>query len=63
MIGKPNVGKSSLINTLTGENRAIVSNVPGTTRDSIDTTFVWRDEEYILIDTAGTEEKQDTGKY
>jgi GTP-binding protein len=57
VIGKPNVGKSSLINTLTGENRVIVSNVPGTTRDSIDTTFLWKGEEYILIDTAGIRRK------
>lgn len=53
MIGKPNVGKSSLINKLLGENRVIVSPVAGTTRDSIDTPFEHDGEKYILIDTAG----------
>jgi GTP-binding protein len=53
IIGKPNVGKSSLINALTGENRVIVSEVAGTTRDSIDTPFTWEGADYILIDTAG----------
>ncbi len=53
VIGKPNVGKSSLINTLLGENRVIVSPIAGTTRDSIDTPFEKDGEKYILIDTAG----------
>lgn len=53
IIGKPNVGKSSLINALVGENRVIVSDMAGTTRDSIDTPFVWNGEEFVLIDTAG----------
>lgn len=53
VIGKPNVGKSSLVNRLTGENRVIVSPIAGTTRDSIDTPFTYKDREYILIDTAG----------
>ncbi|MGI6752427.1 MAG: ribosome biogenesis GTPase Der [Anaerovoracaceae bacterium] len=53
VIGKPNVGKSSLINALVGENRVIVSDIAGTTRDSIDTPFVWQGEEFVLIDTAG----------
>ena len=53
VIGKPNVGKSSLVNALTGENRVIVSPVAGTTRDSIDTPFEYKGKEYILIDTAG----------
>ena len=57
MIGKPNVGKSSLINKLLGENRVIVSPVAGTTRDSIDTPFVWDGEKYLLIDTAGIRRK------
>lgn len=57
VIGKPNVGKSSLINALIGENRVIVSDIAGTTRDSIDTPFVWNDEEYLLIDTAGIRRK------
>lgn len=53
MIGKPNVGKSSLINKLLGENRVIVSPLAGTTRDSIDTPFEQDGEKYVLIDTAG----------
>ncbi|MBQ6401111.1 MAG: ribosome biogenesis GTPase Der [Firmicutes bacterium] len=57
MIGKPNVGKSSLINRLLGEERVIVSPIAGTTRDSIDTPFTWHGEEYLLIDTAGIRRK------
>ncbi|MBQ3141997.1 MAG: ribosome biogenesis GTPase Der [Bacilli bacterium] len=53
VIGRPNVGKSSLVNALLNENRVIVSNVAGTTRDAIDTKFKYNNEEYILIDTAG----------
>ncbi len=57
VIGKPNVGKSSIVNKLVGENRVIVSNIAGTTRDSIDTPFTWEGEEFILIDTAGIRRK------
>ena len=57
MIGKPNVGKSSLINRLLGENRVIVSPIAGTTRDSIDTPFTYEGGKYVLIDTAGIRRK------
>lgn len=53
IIGKPNVGKSSLINRLIGNDRLIVSEIAGTTRDAIDTSIIYEDKEYIFIDTAG----------
>ncbi len=57
VVGRPNVGKSTLINSLIGEERVIVSDIPGTTRDAIDTEFVYEDETYILVDTAGLRRK------
>ena len=57
VVGKPNVGKSSLINRLLGENRCIVSDVAGTTRDSIDTIVEHEGKEYIFVDTAGLRRK------
>lgn len=53
MVGKPNVGKSSLCNSLLGVNRMLVSEVAGTTVDSVDSPFIYNDEKYILVDTAG----------
>ncbi len=53
IIGRPNVGKSSLINALLNEERVIVSDIAGTTRDAIDTRFKYNNEEYLVIDTAG----------
>ncbi len=57
IIGRPNVGKSSLLNALLNEERSIVSDIAGTTRDSIDTKFIYDKQEYIAIDTAGLRKK------
>ena len=53
IVGKPNVGKSSIVNKLLGENRVIVSDIAGTTRDAVDTPVVFNGKEYVLIDTSG----------
>jgi len=53
IVGRPNVGKSSLLNRLVGEERVLVSDIPGTTRDSVDSLLVFEDRRYLLIDTAG----------
>ena len=53
VIGRPNVGKSSLVNAIVGSEKAIVSNIAGTTRDAVDTPFTYDKEDYIIIDTAG----------
>lgn len=57
IVGKPNVGKSSIVNKLLGENRVIVSDVAGTTRDAIDTAIKYHGKEYVFIDTAGLRRK------
>ena len=57
IVGKPNVGKSSIINKLIGENRVIVSDIAGTTRDAIDTEITHNGKEYVFIDTAGLRRK------
>ena len=58
IVGKPNVGKSSIINKLLGEQRVIVSDIAGTTRDAIDTEIVHNGKEYVFIDTAGLRSKE-----
>lgn len=57
IVGKPNVGKSSLINKILGENRLIVSDIAGTTRDAVDTEVTYQGKEYVFIDTAGVRRK------
>lgn len=57
LIGRPNVGKSSLVNALLKENRVIVSDIAGTTRDSIDSSFTYQDDKYVIIDTAGMKKR------
>ncbi|MBT8354552.1 MAG: ribosome biogenesis GTPase Der, partial [Desulfofustis sp.] len=59
-LGRPNVGKSSMINRIVGEQRMVVSDIPGTTRDSVDTLLSHKDKNYLLIDTAGIRRKGKT---
>ena len=67
LIGRPNVGKSSLVNAFLGEERVIVSDVAGTTTDAIDTSYIYNDQKYKIIDTAGMRKKgkvyENTEKY
>ncbi|WP_457644183.1 ribosome biogenesis GTPase Der [Persephonella sp.] len=57
IVGKPNAGKSSLLNAILGEERAVVSDIPGTTRDVIDTLFEWKGQKFLFLDTAGLRKK------
>jgi len=60
VVGRPNVGKSSLVNVLAGEERMVVSDLPGTTRDAVDTTFAWQGKQIRICDTAGLRKKHVT---
>ena len=60
ILGKPNVGKSSTVNSISNEKKMIVSNIPGTTIDSVDTKIIFKNKEYIFIDTAGIRKKSKT---
>lgn len=62
VIGRPNVGKSSLVNKIIGENRSIVADMAGTTRDAIDSYFKWNGDEYRIIDTAGMRRRSKIGE-
>jgi GTP-binding protein len=62
VVGRPNVGKSSLVNRIIGENRLLVSNIPGTTRDAVDTMFEIDGQSYLFIDTAGIRRKGKVSK-
>jgi GTP-binding protein len=63
VVGKPNVGKSSFVNALLNEERTIVDDTPGTTRDAIDVPFHWNDKDYLFIDTAGLRRKAGIKKF
>ncbi len=63
VIGKPNVGKSSFVNAILNENRVIVDDTPGTTRDAIDVEFKWKGRDYLFIDTAGLRKKAGIKKH
>ena len=60
IVGRPNVGKSSILNRILGETRSLVSNIPGTTRDPVDSFITWNNREFLVVDTAGIRRKSKT---